>query len=147
MRRSAAVLLLLVVIAGLAGTGIAQGAPKPAPVASAADVASLKSEVAQLQRLVQTLRQQVGILQKAPSPYPTLPPVNYESRVSELEDQVGVNSIYRSSITNLWAEVASMKRSLGSDFGGSGLESRVRSLESCVQRLRSSWSSNYAPYC
>lgn len=56
------------------------------------------------------------------------------SRLRTLEQQVGVNSIHRNSITNLWNEI-------------DRLETEIERLESCVQRMRQNWGSTSAPYC
>jgi hypothetical protein len=73
------------------------------------------------------------------------------SRLHDVESQVGVSSYNRVSYSDLWSEVAKLKKQMADVQtqlnGYSGLSGRVASLERCVSAMRQNWGSSNAPYC
>jgi hypothetical protein len=74
-----------------------------------------------------------------------------DSRLATLERQVGVRSIHRQTISDLWSEIAELQQAveeLESQVGGyRGLAAQVTSLQRCVDSMKRNWSSEYAPTC
>jgi predicted RNase H-like nuclease (RuvC/YqgF family) len=169
MRWCAAVLLVVALVAACgsasepAATSTPEGSRSDAPTtsevviverAASQDVAELESQVASLERDVEQLAQALAALAARPMPSVDTSALDrhtsaLDRRVQELERQVGVTSLNKKSLSNLWSEVSSLASQVGGEFGiTNGLEHRVRSLESCVDQIIRSWSSDYtSPRC
>lgn len=151
MKRTAALTIVaLAALLGLTGLSTATAAPKPTttlPAVSGPLVASHTRQIEQLTAQITALRGMVVALSATRAPV-EVDTSDLEDRLATLESQVGVNSIYRSSITNLWSSVNDLKRQLGGGLlGGTSLDSRISSVERCLSSIRTGWSSSYAPFC
>lgn len=141
MRRACVVLALLIIGAGLGSSVTANAAPpKPPKPTTAQDIANLRATADSLQKQINLLATAVVQLKNQPAG------MDYGSRVTTLEGQVGVSSFNRMSFTSLWDEIASVKQAIGG-LSYSTIDSRVRKVERCVSAIQLGWRNSNAPIC
>ena len=117
---------------------------------SAGDLEEIRDELDVLREAIEALGSQIDGAGSSDA-------TRLDGRVAELEKQVGVRSINRQALTDLWGAVSKLTqrveqlanevRGASNTYGDNGLDGRVRSLEACVSKMRQSWGSSYAPYC
>lgn len=103
------------------------------------DIAALRAEVDELRSAIEALGLAMDDEPDGAG--------QFDHRLTTVERQVGVNSVNRSGVSDLWSELAKLKRSVEGYFGSGGIEQRLDDLEQCVSRMRREWGSEYAPYC